>query len=83
MVLVGGAIFHFWDPTSLEKVAKMPSKEFVVQIKCATSRLQYPNSNLRGKTWPNDTRESTLLNVVVERWLGHESISLYMCLIGQ
>eukprot|EP01052_Picozoa_sp_SAG31_P072658 SAG31_NODE_31646_length_365_cov_22.308271_1_plen_39_part_01 len=39
MVLLGGAIFHFCDPTSLEKVAKMPPKGFVVQNKCATSRL--------------------------------------------
>ena len=70
MVLVGGTIFHFCDPTSLEKVAKMPPKGFVVQKQCATSRVQCPNSNSRGKTWPKNSRESTMLNVVVERWLG-------------
>eukprot|EP01052_Picozoa_sp_SAG31_P000767 SAG31_NODE_22_length_33849_cov_13.713096_15_plen_198_part_00 len=85
MVLVWGAIFfHFCDPTSLEKVAKMPPKGFVVQNKCATSRLQCPNFNSRGKTWPIDARESTLLNVVVERWpatyLVHKSTKIrQMC----
>eukprot|EP01052_Picozoa_sp_SAG31_P013237 SAG31_NODE_792_length_12047_cov_14.428607_10_plen_85_part_00 len=47
----------------------MPPKGFAVQNKCATSWLQCPNSNSRGKTWPTNTRERTLLNVVVERWL--------------
>eukprot|EP01052_Picozoa_sp_SAG31_P009647 SAG31_NODE_511_length_14722_cov_14.770499_13_plen_82_part_00 len=69
MVLVGGAIFRFCDPTSLEKVVKKPPKGYVVQKKRAMSRLQCPNSNLRGETWPINTRESTMLNVVVERWL--------------
>eukprot|EP01052_Picozoa_sp_SAG31_P036555 SAG31_NODE_4583_length_3118_cov_2.039086_2_plen_96_part_00 len=69
MVLVGGAIFHFCDPTPLEKVAKIPPKGFVVQKQCATLRLQCPNSSSRGETWPINTRESTMLDVVVERWL--------------
>eukprot|EP01052_Picozoa_sp_SAG31_P021183 SAG31_NODE_1625_length_7716_cov_23.849941_9_plen_57_part_00 len=38
MVLVGGAIFHFCDPTSLEKVAKIHTKGFVVQKQCAFGR---------------------------------------------
>eukprot|EP01052_Picozoa_sp_SAG31_P067674 SAG31_NODE_26463_length_441_cov_4.754386_2_plen_75_part_01 len=29
--------FYFCDPTSLEKVLKMPPKGFVVQAKCARS----------------------------------------------
>ena len=61
----------FCDPTSLEKVAKMPPKGFVVPKQSATSWVQCPNSNSRGKIWPINTRESTLLNVVVERWRGY------------
>eukprot|EP01052_Picozoa_sp_SAG31_P002036 SAG31_NODE_68_length_28153_cov_23.647717_18_plen_140_part_00 len=70
MVLVGSVIFHFCDPTSLGKVVKMPPKGFVVQNKSATLRFQCLNSNSRGNTWLVNTRESTMLNVVVERWLG-------------
>eukprot|EP01052_Picozoa_sp_SAG31_P027305 SAG31_NODE_2543_length_5534_cov_9.026311_8_plen_165_part_00 len=58
--------FHFCDPTPLEKVAKMPPTGFVVPKKCVISRLQCPNSNSRCKTWPINTRESFLLNVVEE-----------------
>ena len=82
MVLLGGVIFHFCDSTSLEKVAKMPPKGFVVQNKCATSRLQCSNSNARGNTWPINSRERTLLNVVVERWVVSGRLHLLQCLCG-
>eukprot|EP01052_Picozoa_sp_SAG31_P062522 SAG31_NODE_21497_length_548_cov_0.750557_1_plen_97_part_01 len=41
-------LFRFCDPTSLEKVAKLPPEGFLMQKKCAISWLRCPNPTLRG-----------------------------------
>eukprot|EP01052_Picozoa_sp_SAG31_P027334 SAG31_NODE_2550_length_5515_cov_5.400849_1_plen_167_part_00 len=74
MMLVGGAIFSFLRPYFVGKGCKSTPNMVCSTKKSATSWLRCPNSNSSGKTWPTNARESSMLDVVVERWLNAQSM---------